>query len=102
MLQCYKQSANCNARKEKFILRWKSSLALFSNIKGSRRRRLPLMFEKSAKLDCHLKVHNWHNIKGARLHNIKREAAKNLIGLLARKASQLANQTFSGLIFAVV
>src|SRR2546423_3955553 len=37
-------------------LRWQSSLALFSNIKGSRRRRLPLMFEKSAKLDCHLKL----------------------------------------------
>src|SRR5437868_3318260 len=38
---------------ESELLRWQSSLALFSNIKGSRRRRLPLMFEKSAKLDCH-------------------------------------------------
>ena len=35
-------------------LRWQSSLALFSNIKGSRLRRLPLMFEKSAKLQCTL------------------------------------------------
>src|SRR5256884_9048888 len=35
-------------------LRVHCSLALFSNIKGSRLRRLPLMFEKSAKLQCTL------------------------------------------------